>query len=107
MIKIGVIGCGKWSKTVIKEINKSHRFKLKAIVCRSQNKIAQNKDIDIFNNVNDLIESNKCNCLYVAANPSVNFEEGLSQTIDWYLDNTKWLKNVITGDYLNYYKAQK
>ena len=74
MIKIGVIGCGKWSKTVIKEINKSHRFKLKAIVCRSQNKIAQNKDIDIFNNVNDLIESNKCNCLYVAANPSVNFE---------------------------------
>ena len=74
MIKIGVIGCGKWSKTVIKEINKNHRFKLKAIVCRSQNKIAQNKDIDIFNNVNDLIESNKCNCLYVAANPSVNFE---------------------------------
>ena len=39
-------------------------------------------------------------------NPSVNFEEGLSQTIDWYLDNTTWLKNVITGDYLNYYKDQ-
>ena len=74
MIKIGVIGCGKWSKTIIKEINKSHRFKLKAIVCRSQNKIVENKNIDIFNNVNDLIESNKCNCLYVAANPSVNFE---------------------------------
>ena len=74
MIKIGVIGCGKWSKTVIKEINKSNRFKLKAIVCRSQNKIVENKNIDIFNNVNDLIESNKCNCLYVAADPSVNFE---------------------------------
>jgi dTDP-glucose 4,6-dehydratase len=40
-------------------------------------------------------------------NPSVNFEEGLSQTIDWYLYNTKWLKNVTTGDYLNYYKNQK
>ncbi len=40
-------------------------------------------------------------------NPSVNFEEGLSQTIDWYLNNTKWLKNVNTGDYLNYYKTQK
>ena len=40
-------------------------------------------------------------------NPSVNFEEGLSQTIDWYLNNTKWLKNVTTGDYLNYYKTQK
>ena len=40
-------------------------------------------------------------------NPSVNFEEGLSQTIDWYLYNTKWLKNITTGDYLNYYKIQK
>lgn len=40
-------------------------------------------------------------------NPSVNFEEGLSQTIDWYLYNTKWLKNITTGDYLNYYKTQK
>ena len=38
-------------------------------------------------------------------NPSVNFEEGLSQTIDWYLCNSKWLKNVTTGDYLNYYKT--
>ena len=74
MIKIGVIGCGKWSNTVIKEINKNHSFKLKAIVCRSQNKIFENKNIDIFKNVNDLIESNTCNCLYVAANPSVNFE---------------------------------
>ena len=74
MIKIGVIGCGKWSKTVIKEINKSNRFQLKAIVCRSQNKIVENINIDIFNNVNDLLESNKCNCLYVAADPSVNFE---------------------------------
>lgn len=40
-------------------------------------------------------------------NPSVNFEEGLSQTIDWYLYNTKWLKNIATGDYLNYYKTKK
>ena len=40
-------------------------------------------------------------------NPSVNFEEGLSQTIDWYLNNTKWLKNVTTGNYLNYYKTRR
>lgn len=38
-------------------------------------------------------------------NPSVNFQEGLSQTIDWYLCNSKWLKNVTNGDYLNYYKT--
>ena len=38
--------------------------------------------------------------------PSVNFEEGLSKTIDWYLTNQDWLKSVTSGDYLNYYKKQ-
>jgi dTDP-glucose 4,6-dehydratase len=35
--------------------------------------------------------------------PSVTFEEGLSQTIDWYLDNTEWLKHVTSGAYQHYY----
>jgi len=35
--------------------------------------------------------------------PSVTFEEGLSQTIDWYLENTTWLTNVTSGAYQNYY----
>lgn len=35
--------------------------------------------------------------------PSVNFEEGLSQTIDWYLENEDWLKHVTSGDYQKYY----
>ena len=38
--------------------------------------------------------------------PSVTFEEGLSQTIDWYLQNTAWLKHVTSGDYMNYYEQQ-
>lgn len=38
--------------------------------------------------------------------PSVTFEEGLSQTIDWYLANTEWLQHVTSGDYLNYYEKQ-
>jgi dTDP-glucose 4,6-dehydratase len=38
--------------------------------------------------------------------PSVTFEEGLSQTIDWYLQNTEWLKHVTSGEYQNYYKTQ-
>ncbi len=38
--------------------------------------------------------------------PSVTFEEGLSQTIDWYLQNTEWLKHVTSGDYKNYYDLQ-
>lgn len=36
--------------------------------------------------------------------PSVNFEEGLSQTIDWYLQNTEWLQHVTSGAYQNYYE---
>ena len=37
--------------------------------------------------------------------PSVTFEEGLSQTIDWYLENTAWLTNVTSGAYQNYYSS--
>ncbi len=38
--------------------------------------------------------------------PSVTFEEGLAETIDWYLQNTEWLQNVASGEYLKYYEAQ-
>jgi dTDP-glucose 4,6-dehydratase len=38
--------------------------------------------------------------------PSVTFEEGLAETIDWYLENTGWLANVSSGEYLKYYEAQ-
>ena len=37
--------------------------------------------------------------------PTVTFEEGLSKTIDWYLDNDTWLNNVTSGTYQDYYKA--
>ncbi|MDA8641746.1 dTDP-glucose 4,6-dehydratase [Flavobacteriaceae bacterium] len=39
-------------------------------------------------------------------NPTVTFEQGLSETIDWYLNNENWLKNVTSGSYQNYYKSQ-
>tara|TARA_B110000090_G_C13400420_1_gene453214 strand:+ start:2263 stop:3309 length:1047 start_codon:yes stop_codon:yes gene_type:complete len=38
--------------------------------------------------------------------PTVTFEEGLSETIDWYLTNEDWLDNVTSGNYQNYYKSQ-
>jgi len=38
--------------------------------------------------------------------PSVTFEEGLSQTIDWYLQNQKWLDHVTSGEYQKYYDLQ-
>ena len=38
--------------------------------------------------------------------PSVTFEQGLSETIDWYLSNETWLRNVTSGAYMDYYSAQ-
>ncbi len=35
--------------------------------------------------------------------PSLQFEEGISKTIDWYLENEQWLKHVTSGDYQAYY----
>lgn len=35
--------------------------------------------------------------------PSVTFEQGLSETIDWYLSNSDWLHHVTSGDYQQYY----
>lgn len=38
--------------------------------------------------------------------PSVTFEEGLSTTVDWYLNNEEWLNNVTSGTYRDYYQNQ-
>ncbi|MFH6963262.1 dTDP-glucose 4,6-dehydratase [Flavobacterium plurextorum] len=38
--------------------------------------------------------------------PSVTFEEGLEKTINWYLSNEEWLKNVTSGSYKDYYQKQ-
>ena len=38
--------------------------------------------------------------------PSLQFEEGIEKTIDWYLQNTEWLENVTSGDYKKYYEEQ-
>lgn len=38
--------------------------------------------------------------------PSLQFEEGLEKTVDWYLNNEDWLNNVTSGDYKKYYQEQ-
>lgn len=38
--------------------------------------------------------------------PSLQFEEGLSITIDWYLNNKEWLQHVTSGAYQTYYQNQ-
>lgn len=38
--------------------------------------------------------------------PSITFEIGLEQTVEWYLANEEWLNNVTSGNYQNYYSNQ-
>jgi dTDP-glucose 4,6-dehydratase len=38
--------------------------------------------------------------------PSLQFEEGLEKTVDWYLENEVWLNNVVSGEYGKYYENQ-
>jgi dTDP-glucose 4,6-dehydratase len=38
--------------------------------------------------------------------PSVDFETGLSLTVDWYLNNMEWMENVTSGGYQKYYDQQ-
>ena len=35
----------------------------------------------------------------------VEFERGIENTVQWYIDNRDWLESVITGEYRNYYSA--
>ncbi len=38
--------------------------------------------------------------------PSLQFEEGLEKTVEWYLKNEEWLQNVTLGNYQSYYEDQ-
>lgn len=38
--------------------------------------------------------------------PSLQFEEGLEKTVEWYLSNEEWIKHVTSGDYQRYYAEQ-
>ena len=38
--------------------------------------------------------------------PTIVFEEGLRQTIDWYRSHPEWIAAIRTGEYLKYYERQ-
>lgn len=38
--------------------------------------------------------------------PSLQFEEGLEKTVDWYLTHEEWLHHVTSGSYQKYYEEQ-
>lgn len=35
--------------------------------------------------------------------PSYTFEQGIQETIEWYLANQEWMEKIVSGDYMNYY----
>lgn len=36
--------------------------------------------------------------------PAYTFEEGIKETIEWYVNNMDWVDNIVSGDYMNYYE---
>ncbi len=38
--------------------------------------------------------------------PEMEFEDGISATVDWYIANKQWWERIVSGDYLNYYNTQ-
>lgn len=38
--------------------------------------------------------------------PSLQFEEGLEKTVDWYIENPQWIEHITSGSYQNYYADQ-
>jgi dTDP-glucose 4,6-dehydratase len=38
--------------------------------------------------------------------PSLQFEEGLEKTVDWYLAHEEWMNDITSGDYQKYYESQ-
>ena len=38
--------------------------------------------------------------------PEYNFDTGIAQTIQWYLDNKQWWENILSGEYKDYYERQ-
>ncbi|NBI07042.1 dTDP-glucose 4,6-dehydratase [Senegalia massiliensis] len=36
--------------------------------------------------------------------PEYTFDQGMKETIQWYLNNTEWIENIVSGDYMNYYE---
>ena len=35
--------------------------------------------------------------------PSYTFEQGIKETIGWYLENQEWMQKIVSGEYLGYY----
>lgn len=112
-----IFNSGKYNTTYnIGGMNELKNIDLVKILCSTMDKKLGNKDgtsQSLITFINDRPGHDKryaIDCSKIKNelgwNPSYTFEKGLSKTIDWYLQNEIWLKNVISGEYMNYYKKQ-
>ena len=63
MLRVGLIGCGNWSKTIIEEIKNNHNFLLKSVVCRNGINDNFGNNIDIFKSI-EIFQSDTVDCVY-------------------------------------------
>ena len=98
-------GFNEWKNIdLVKELCAQMDIKLKKKEGSSENLIEFVKDRP-GHDLRYAIDASKIN-KDLSWKPSVDFKKGLSLTIDWYLNNKNWLKNVTSGEYRNYYKKQ-
>jgi len=38
--------------------------------------------------------------------PEVDWNQGISETVDWYLENAQWIEHIKSGEYKEYYQKQ-
>lgn len=98
-------GFNEWKNIdLVKLLCQQMDFKLKRILGTSEKLITFVKDRP-GHDLRYAIDASKIN-RELGWKPSVTFEEGLTITIDWYLNNTDWLENVTSGAYQSYYENQ-
>ena len=73
--KIGIIGCGAWSKVIQNSINKNSNYEFKYLVCRNNKKRKNfnDKNIHVFESIEDLLKEYRPDALYVAGDPRMNY----------------------------------
>jgi dTDP-glucose 4,6-dehydratase len=98
-------GFNEWQNIdLIKELCKQMDEKLGHEVGTSEQLITFVKDRP-GHDLRYAIDANKIN-KELGWKPTVTFEQGLSKTIDWFLENKEWLENVTSGNYQKYYDTQ-
>ncbi len=73
VFNLGLVGCGKWSDTIISEVKKNKFFQLKKIVCKHRHK-SYYKNVELYKTPKEMLETKKIDCIYVASSPKINLD---------------------------------